>query len=117
MCLLNSFDEYKKHFNESVKLLVKKGFKESITRNQIEKVVLQKTNVVKENIIPFSVTYSSVLPNIKRNYYKYWHVLYINNAFGNVLKATPVIAFRKNPSLIQIIDTNYNQTQPKIKNF
>ena len=59
MCLLNSFDEYKKHFNELVKLLVKKGFKESITRNQIEKLVLQKINVVKENIIPFSVTYNS----------------------------------------------------------
>ena len=59
MCLLNSFDEYKKHFNELVKRLVKKGFKESITRNQIEKVVLQKINVVKENIIPFSVTYNS----------------------------------------------------------
>ena len=37
---------------------------------------------------------------------KHWHILGINNTFGNVVKATPVIAFRKNTSLRQIIGTN-----------
>ena len=49
---------------------------------------------------------------------KHWHVLNINNTFGNVFKATPVIAFRKNTSLRQIIGTNttrHNQKLVKVK--
>ena len=47
----------------------------------------------------------------------HWHILNINNTFGNVLKATPVIDFRKNTSLRQIIGTNtisHNQKLLKV---
>ena len=49
---------------------------------------------------------------------KHWHILNINNAFGNVFKSTPGIAFRKNKSLKQIIGTNTikdNQKLLKVK--
>ena len=45
-------------------------------------------------------------------------MLNINNTFANVFKATPVIAFRKNTSLRQIIGTNtinHNQEPLKVK--
>ena len=54
----------KKHSNDLVKRFVEKGYKENIIRKQIEKVdnlerptLLNKTNAVWKNIIPFSVTY------------------------------------------------------------
>ena len=52
------------------------------------------------------MTYGPTLPNIRKIVNKHWHMLNINNTFGNVSKATPVIAFRKNTSLTQIIGTN-----------
>ena len=67
----STFDKYKKHSNDLVKRLVEKGYKENIIRNQIEKdnlkrsTLLNKTNAVRKNVIPFSVTYSPTLPNIR----------------------------------------------------
>ena len=116
----SSFDEYKKHSNDLVKRFVEKGYKENIIRNQIRKVdnlerstMLNKTNVVRKNVITLSVTYSPTLPNIREIINNHWHILNINNTFGNVLKVTPVIAFRKNTSLRQIIGAStisHNQT-------
>ena len=103
---------------------MEKGYKEYIIRNQIEKVdnlrdqLLNKTNAVRKIVIPFSVTYSPILPNIREIINKHWHMLNINNTFANVFKATPVIAFRKNTSLREIIGTNiisHNQEPLKVK--
>ena len=116
----SSFDEYKKHSNDLVKRFVEKGYKENIIRNQIRKVdnlerstMLNKTNAVRKYVITLSVTYSRTLPNIREIINNHWHILNINNTFGNVLKVTPVIAFRKNTSLRQIIGSStisHNQT-------
>ena len=123
--LCSTFDEYKKHSNDMVQRFMEKGYKENIIRNQIEKVdnlerstLLNKTNAVRKNVIPFSVTYSPTLPNIREIINKHWHILNINNTFRNVFKATPAIAFRKNTSLRQIIGTNairHHQKLMKVK--
>ena len=49
---------------------MKKGYKENIIQNQIEKVdnlerstLLNNTNTVQKNVIPFSVTSGTTLPN------------------------------------------------------
>ena len=57
-------------------------------------------------VIPFLVTYSPILPNSTKFINKHWHILDISNKFGNVFKATPITAFRKNTSLRQIIGSN-----------
>ena len=58
---------------------MEKGYKENIIRNQIEKMdnlerstLLNKTNAVRKNIIPFSATYSTTLPNIREIINKHW---------------------------------------------
>ena len=69
VCL--TFDEYKKHSNDLVRRFMRKVYKENIIRNQIKKnnlersTVLNETNAVRTNIIPFSVTYSPPLLNIR----------------------------------------------------
>ena len=45
----------------------------------------------------------SKLLNIKELIKKHWHILNIDNTFGEVFKTTTVIAFRKNTSFRQII--------------
>ena len=72
---------------------MEKGYKENIFRNQIEKLdnlerstLLNKTNAVRKNVILFSVTYSPAIPNIREIVNRLWHILNINNTFGNVLK-------------------------------
>ena len=104
---------------------MEKDNKENIIRNQFEKVgnleratLLNKTNAARKNVIPFAVTYSPTLPNIREIINKHWHILNINNAFRNVFKATPVIAFRKNTLLKQIIGSDtisHKQNLLKVK--
>ena len=57
----STLDEYKKHSNELVNRFVEEGYKENISWKQIEKVdnlerstLLNKTNAVRKNVIPFS---------------------------------------------------------------
>ena len=75
-------------------------------------------NAVWKKVIPFSATYSPTLPNIREIINKHWHILNINNTFGDVSRGTPVTTFRKNTSLRQIIGTNtfsHNQKLLKVK--
>ena len=104
---------------------MEKGSKENVIQNQVVKVnnleistLLNQTNVVRENVIQFSITCSPTLPNIREIINKHWHTLNFNNTFGNRFKAIPIIAFLKNTSLRKIIGTNtirHNQTLLKVK--
>ena len=103
---------------------MEKGDKVNIIRNQSKQVdslvrstLLNKIDTVRENVFPFLVTYSPTLPNIREIINKHWHILNINNTFGNVFKAIPVIAFLKNASLRQIIDTNTIRDNQKLLKF
>ena len=57
--------------------------------------------------IYISVTYNSVLPNIKGIINKHWHILNIDSSFKEIFNISQLmIAFRKNTSLKQLIGTN-----------
>ena len=78
----STFDEYKKHSNDLVKWFVEKGCKENIIQNQIKKVdslerstMLNKTDAARKSVIPFSVTYSPTLPNIREIINNHWHCI------------------------------------------
>ena len=61
----------------------------------------------RKDSIPFSVTYNSVLPNIKEIINKHWHILNIDSSFKEIFNSSQLmIAFRKNTSLKQLIGTN-----------
>ena len=101
---------------------MEKGYTEKIIRNQLEKLdnlerstLLNKTNPLRKNLIPFSVTYSPTLPKIGKIINKHWHISNINNTFGIVFKAPTVITFRKNTSLREIIATNTINHKQKVK--
>ena len=66
-----------------VKRFVEKGYRENIILKQIEKVdnlerstMLNKVNAVQKDVIPFLVTYSSTLPNIREIINKLAYIKY-----------------------------------------
>ena len=79
--------------------------------------LLNQINSVKKNVILFSVTYSPTLLNVRDIVDKDLHILNINNTFGIVFKATPVIAFRKNKSLGQVVGTNIVRQNQRLKKW
>ena len=85
---------------------------------QRDSILSNKTNSVRKSVIPFLVTYSPALPNIREIIKKLWDILNINNTFRIVFRATLVTTFSKNISLRQIIGTNttrYYQKLLKVK--
>ena len=66
------FAEYRKHSQDLIKRFVGKGYNESPVRKQIERVdhldrslLLKNCKPKPKDSMPFSVTYNSLLPNIK----------------------------------------------------
>ena len=70
MCL--TFVEFRKHCQDLIKRFVDKGYNESTVRKQVDKVDhldrslrLKHSKPKRKGTIPFSLTYSPVLPNMK----------------------------------------------------
>ena len=112
--ICSTFEEYRKHSQDLIKRFVEKGYNESTVRKQIERVdhldrslLLKNCKPKYKDSIPFSVTYNSVLPNIKEVINKHWHILNIDSSFKEIFNSLQLmIAFRKNTSLKQLIGTN-----------
>ena len=49
--------------------------------NLEKSALLNITNAVRKNVIPFSVTYNPTLPCIREIINKHWYILNINNKF------------------------------------
>ena len=68
--------------------------------------------------MPFSVTYNSVLPNIKEIISKPWHILNIDSSFKEIFNSSQLmIFFRKNTNLKQLVGTNtlyLQKQQPQV---
>ena len=102
-----------KHAQDLIKRFAGKGYNELTVRKQIERVdYLDRSLLLKQckskckDLIPFSVTYNPALPNIKKIIYMQWHTLSMNSSFRKAFKnIQPMIAFRKNTSLKQLIAT------------
>ena len=112
--ICSAFEEYRKHFQDLIKRFVEKGYNEFTVRKQIERVDnldisldLKHCKPKRKDTIPFSLTYNPVLPNIIEIINKQWHILSIDSTFKEIFNnLQPMIAFRKNTSLKQLIGTN-----------
>ena len=102
-CICSTFDEYRKHSQDLIKSFVEKGYNESTVRKKIERVdhldrslILKNCKSKGKDSIPLSVTYNSVLPNIKEIINKLWHILNIDSTFKEIFNSSQLmITFRK----------------------
>ena len=100
-------EEYGRHSQDLIKRFVEKDYNELTVRKQIEGVdhldrslLLKHCKHKREDSIPFSVTYNSMLPNIKEIINKHWPMLNIDSSFKEICNSSQlVIAFSKNTSL------------------
>ena len=119
-------NEFEKHSSNLLQQLKKKGYYHDTLKEQIEKarvqertLLLNKNQSIKVKIkikqsIPISVTYNRTLPKIKSIVDKHWHVLQVNPELKERFQSSPIIAFRKNKNLKQIIGSNTTEHNKKL---
>ena len=90
----------------------KRGYDRSLIEKQINKANLQETEqLLKEKKnktaanIPLSLNYNRALSKIKEIVMKHWHLLHINPNLAEVFQNPPILAFRQNKNLREIIGT------------
>ena len=114
-------NKFEKHSSNLLQQLKKKGYHHDTLKEQTEKARVQERTLllntnpeeVKQSI-PISITYNQTLPNIKSIVDKDWHVLQVNPELQERFQSSPIIAFRKNKNLKQIIGSNTTEHNKKL---
>ena len=91
--------------------LLARGYNETIIDQNIKKTneitreeLLQEKGMKTNNQrLPFITTYNKTLPNIRSSIDENWNLLKINYKIGEIFKAKPLVAFRRNKNLQDII--------------
>ena len=90
--------------------LIEKGYKpqeinEGIERTKIldRKKLLEEKVKKQSNRIPLVLTYNRTLPNVKRAISNNWNLLHINQEFKDVFQEPPILAFRRNRNLYDLL--------------
>ena len=69
----------------------------------------------KGQVFPLTVTYNRTLSNVKQIIQNYWSILKTNKALEKFFSVEPIIAFRKNKGLKQLIEGSTIQNDKNIK--
>ena len=112
---------FEKHSSNLLQQLKKKGYHHDTLKEQIEKArVQERTLLLNKNpeevkqSIPISITYNRTLPKFKSIVDKNWHLLQVNLELKERFQSSPIIAFRKNKNLKQIIGSNTIEHNKKL---
>ena len=102
----------------------KRGYDRSLIEQQINKANLQeREQLLKEKKketatnIPLSLKYNRTLPKIKEIVMKHWHLLHINPNLAEIFQNPPILAFRRNKNLRDIIGTKLIENGKVKKKF
>ena len=106
--------EFKNACENLKERLMKRGYREETIVSMIEKAALMDRNDLLEHKektentskIPFVTTYNKTLPNIKPTLEKHWDKLEINERIKSKFTEKPIIAYRRNKSVRDIICSN-----------
>ena len=67
------------------------------------KKLLEEKAKKQSNRIPLVLTYNRTLPNVKRAISNNWNLPHINQEFKDVFQEPPILAFRRNRSLYDLL--------------
>ena len=101
---------------------LERGYPSIIVDEQLEKAKLvEKSTLLKEkdrqNIdrrVPFTATFNANLPKISSTINKHWHLLHINAKIAESFKVKPMVAFRRNKNLREILGQTHLTNNKKI---
>ena len=103
--------------NKLLNTFTSRGYDKKEINTQINKALqIPRETILKEkpkessNRIPFIVTYNRTLPDLKNIVNKHWPILGIDRNISNVFEKPPIIAYRRNKNLRDLIGLNkYHQ--------
>ena len=101
---------------------LQRGYKEYAVSEQIEKVksierkeILTKKKTKKSSKIHFPVPYNTNLPTIKKAIDKNWNILSINREMSDIFNEKPIISFKRNKNLRELIGQVHLKNDKPIK--
>ena len=103
--------------------LTKRGYNKTDTTTQINRAItiprnelLNKIKTSNTERLPLTVTYNKTLPDLKTITDKNWHILQIEPKLKEIFAEPPILAFRTNKNLRDIIEGNKVFDNKKILN-
>ena len=102
--------EFEKHTTTLSKKLVDREYDQRMINHQINKArqsdrkkqLEPKDKSIKTNKV-LAITYNKNLPNLKKAIDNNWHILSINPEIAPTFQQKPILAFRRNPNLGQLL--------------
>ena len=106
-----------------MKTFISRGYDKDTIKHQIRKVdsisreETLKTNTKKEATerIPFVTTYNRTQPPIGKLLHKHWNILKINSKVAKSLNEPPMMAYKRNKNLRDILGSNRTADNKVIK--
>ena len=107
-------DEFEHSINELQKQFEERDYNRTQIECQLDRVrnknrsnLLQQPPLsTKRNKIQLITTYNRTLPNLHKAIEKHWHLLKINNEISKVFTEKPIIAYRRNKNIRDLIGSN-----------
>ena len=108
-------DEFEHSINELQKKFEERDYNRTQIEHQLDRVrnknrndLLQQPLSTKRNNnkIQLITTYNRTLPNLHNAIEKHWHLLKINNEISKVFTEKPIIAYRRNKNIRDLIGSN-----------
>ena len=91
--------------------LTKRGYNKTDTATQINRAIsvprnelLNKIKTSNTERLPLTVTYNRTLPDLKTIIDKNWHILQIEPKLKEIFAEPPILAFKRNKNLRDIIE-------------
>ena len=104
ICSTNS--EFERNCKVLHEQFTKRGYDSSLIETKTKKTklldrkdLLTPKTTQKAQVLPLTVTYNRILPNIKQIIQNHWSISKTNKALEKTFSVEPIIAFRKNKSL------------------
>ena len=106
--------ELNKHLNDLKEFFINRGCKEHFLTDQFnqksevtkEVLLISKQKIVNKQRIPLVLKFNRTLPNIKKVIDEHWHLLQINPKLKNAFQGKPIITYKRNRNLKEIIGSN-----------
>ena len=98
-----------------------RGYPRDIIEKQLNRAksierkdLLKKSRKDPENTLRFCTTYNKGLPNIRNAMNNNWHLLHINKKISSTFSTMPILAFRRNKNLKELIGQHHLSGNKKI---
>ena len=108
-------DEFEHSINELQKKIEERDYNRTQIERQLDRAINKNHNDLSpqplstkriNKKIQLITTYNRTLPNLHKAVEKHWHLLKVNNEISKVFTEKPIIAYRRNKNIRDLIGSN-----------